>query len=70
MKNGTNTRNPNMFCLFHLDHDYKVEECHALETKIEIFITKGYLHHLVKKKRKDEHRRKEVYILDDLPNIK
>jgi hypothetical protein len=68
MKNGTNMRNPNMFCPFHLDHDHEVEECHALEKKIEIFIIKGYLHHLVKKK--DEHGRKEVYILDDLHNIK
>lgn len=62
-ENGTNTRNPNMFCLFHLDHDYEVEECHALETKIEIFITKGYLHHLVKEKKMSIEERKSTYLM-------
>jgi hypothetical protein len=40
-----------------------------LKKKIERLIAKGYPHYFMKKK-KPEHKIKEVYTIDDLPKIK
>jgi hypothetical protein len=33
MKNGSNTLNPNKFCLFHHNHGHNIEKCHAFIKK-------------------------------------
>jgi hypothetical protein len=48
MKSGSNTRNPNKFCLFHHDHEHDIEKCHALVKELERLISKRYLQEFIK----------------------
>jgi len=34
IKNDSNTRNPNKFCLFHHDHGNETKECHARKNEM------------------------------------
>jgi hypothetical protein len=48
MKSGSNTRNPNKFCLFHHDHEHDIKKYHALVKELERLISKRYLQEFIK----------------------
>ncbi|XP_070045809.1 uncharacterized protein [Nicotiana tomentosiformis] len=55
MRSSLNRKNPNFWCKFHNDHDYRTSDCSLLQGEVEHLLKQGYLTKLFSEKGKQAY---------------